>query len=133
MYPNSFLVVQRSIRSVLVGEVFVSCTKWLWCECMTKCLPILIIRTFCMIVATKIQHQETVLYFKQTQRSLTVYFSGCSLLGWDTFTSPFTTPCTDLQCITRRHLSLTLHNELFSFGVNQGQNPTTQRLGEKKN
>ena len=86
-----------------------------------------------MIVATKIQHQETVLYFKQTQRSLTVYFSGCSLLRWDTFTSPFTTPCTDLQCITRRHLSLTLHNELFSFGVNQGQNPTTQRLGEKKN
>ena len=74
-----------------------------------------------MIVATKIQHQETVFYFKQTQRSLTVYFSGCSLLGWDTFTSPFTTPCTDLQCITRRHLSLTLHNELFSFGVNQGR------------
>ena len=88
---------------------------------------------FCKIAATKIQHQETVLYFKQKQRSLTVHFSGCSLLGWDTLTSPFTAPCTDLQRITRRHLSLTLHNALFSFGVNQGQNPTTQRLGEMKN
>lgn len=88
---------------------------------------------FCIIAATKIQHQETVLYFKQTEWSLTVHFSSCSLLGWDTFTSPFTAPCTDLQHITRRHLSLTLHNALFSFGVNQRQNPTTQRLEEKKN
>ena len=73
---HSFLVVQRSIRSVWVGEVLVSCTKWLWCVCMTKFLPILIIiiRMFCMIVATKIQHQETALF--QTNTAI----SYCTLL-----------------------------------------------------